>query len=412
MKKEKPFQITKRAVFEAFKKVEANKGAPGIDEVTLQEYENNLEDNLYKLWNSMSSGSYFPQAVRGVEIPKKNGGVRVLGVPSIDDRIAQNVMVSELNPKVEPIFYEDSYGYRENKSAIDAIEVTRKRCWEYDWLIEFDIVGLFDNINHDLLMKAVKQHTNEKWVILYIERTLKVPMVMSDGIHVERTKGTPQGGVISAVLANLFMHYAFDHWMTRKHSNNPWVRYADDGLIHSHSLKEAEVLLLKLGERFKDCHLEIHPNKTKIIYCKDDNRKQNHIHTNFDFLGYTFRARTVKTKKGNYFTGFTPAVSKIAIKSFMDKIKKLRKNSYLSLTELAEKMNPIIRGWANYFDKFTASKVHAILSCVNLSLARWMMKKSKRYKNKFMAALRRLSSIAEETPSLFVHWKMGICPKN
>jgi RNA-directed DNA polymerase len=410
--KEKPFRITKHAVFEAFKKVKANKGAPGIDEVTLQEYENNLKNNLYKLWNRMSSGTYFPQAVRGVEIPKKNGGIRVLGVPSIDDRIAQNVIVSELNPKVESIFYDDSYGYREKKSAIDALEVTRKRCWEYDWIIEFDIVGLFDNINHDLLMKAVKQHTNEKWVILYIERTLKVPMVMSDGIQVERTKGTPQGGVISAILANLFMHYAFDHWMTRNHPNNPWVRYADDGLIHCHSLKEAEVLLLKLEERFKDCQLEIHPNKTKIIYCKDDNRKRDHTHTSFDFLGYTFRARTVKTKKGNYFTGFTPAVSKIAIKSFMDKIKKLRKNSYLSLTELAEKMNPIIRGWANYFDKFTASKVHAILSCVNLSLARWMMKKFKRYKNKFTAALKRLGSIAKETPSLFVHWKMGICPKN
>ncbi len=413
MKTEKPFKITQREVLEAYKKVKANKGAPGIDEVNLQEYEINLKNNLYKLWNRMASGTYFPQAVRGVEIPKKNGkGIRILGVPTINDRIAQTVIVGRLEPQLEPVFYPDSYGYRPGKKATDAIGVTRQRCWRYEWVIEFDIKGLFDNISHELLMKAVEKHIDTKWVILYIQRSLTAPMKMPDGTEVERTLGTPQGGVTSAILSNLFMHYAFDHWITKTWPENPWVRYADDGLIHCHTREEAEKILACLEKRMSECLLELHPEKTKIVYCKNGNRTEEHEHTSFDFLGYTFRARTVRTKKGNYFTGYTPAVSKNAVKSLREKIRKLRKLTSLSLTELAQILNPIIRGWANYFNKYTPSAANSELSQVNLHLARWVMKKYKRFKKKLMAALRWLGTIARSNPDLFVHWQMGICPKS
>lgn len=412
MKKEKPFKITQQEVLEAYKKTKANKGAPGIDEVSLQEYESDLKNNLYKLWNRMASGTYFPQAVRGVEIPKKNGkGIRLLGVPTINDRIAQTVIVGRLEPHLEPLFYPDSYGYRPGKKATDAIGVTRERCWRYEWVIEFDVKGLFDNISHELLMKAIRKHIDTKWVLLYIERSLKAPMKMPDGTEKERSFGTPQGGVISAILSNLFMHYAFDRWITRTWPENPWARYADDGLIHCHTQEEAETILTTLKQRMSECQLEIHPEKTKIVYCKDDNRPGDHEHTSFDFLGYTFRARTVKTKKGKYFTGFTPAVSKDAIKSLREKVRRLRKLAFLSMTELAQQLNPIMRGWANYFKHYTPSAVHSELSQVNLHLARWVMRKYKRFKNKMMAALRWLGTIAKSDPALFVHWKMGICPK-
>lgn len=260
-------------------------------------------------------------------------------------------------------------------------------------------------------MKAVQKHIDTKWVILYIQRSLKAPMAMPDGTIKERAFGTPQGGVVSAILSNLFMHYAFDHWITKKWPENPWVRYADDGLIHYHAQAEAEMILQQLAERLKKCHLEIHPEKTKIVYCKDENRPGDHEHTSFDFLGYTFRAGTVKTREGNYFTGFTPAVSKDAIKSLREKVRRLRKLPLLSMTELVDQLNPIIRGWSNYFKHYTPSAVYSELSQVNLHLARWVMRKYKRFKNKMMAALRWLGTIAKSDPTLFVHWKMGICPK-
>lgn len=411
MSKAKSFEITQEEILAAFKKVKANKGAAGIDGVSLEEYEKSLENNLYKLWNRMASGSYFPQPVRGVEIPKKNGNsVRILGVPTIHDRIAQNVIVARFQPTVEPYFLLDSYGYRPGKTAIDAIRVTRERCWAYDWMIEFDIVGLFDNIDHNLLMKAVRRHTQIPWVILYIERALKAPMVLPEGHKHERTRGTPQGGVTSAILANLFMHYAFDRWMQMNLPNNPWARYADDGIVHCHSREEAESILEQLKARMKDCQLEIHPTKTRIVYCKDDNRREEHDQTQVDFLGYTFRRRIMKTKTGKYFGGFNPAVSKDAIKTFESKIKQHRKRALLSLEDLAEQLNPILRGWTNYFKPFTASAVHKVLSRVNLSLARWTMKKLKRYKRKFKAALAWLGRVAATRPNLFYHWQMGIRP--
>jgi len=310
---------------EAYRLVSANKGAPGIDEKSIEEFEADLKNNLYKLWNRMSSGSYFPKPVKGVEIPKKSGGARLLGVPTVEDRIAQMVAKLNLEPLLEPIFCDDSYGYRRDKSAIEAVRATRKRCWQYDWLIEFDIKGLFDNIDHKLLMKAVRKHTDCRWVILYIKRWLKAPIKMPDATTSKRVSGTPQGSVISPILANLFMHYAFDRWMETKNPDNPWARYADDGLIHCRSKEEALHVLRKLKERMKECNLMLHPDKTKIIYCKDANRKGEHENTAFDFLGYTFRTRLSRNRNGAYFASFSPAVSKNACKAFRERIRDIEK---------------------------------------------------------------------------------------
>lgn len=339
MKEGKSFGISQHQVLEAYKRVKANRGAGGIDGVDFTEFDKDLKNNLYKLWNRMSSGSYFPSAVRGVELPKKNGKKRLLGIPTISDRIAQMVVRMEFEPLVEPIFCNDSYGYRPDRSAIDAIGVTRKRCWEMAWLIEFDIKGLFDNINHELMMRAVHKHTNNKWVILYIERFLKAPILMPDGKKRERNSGTPQGGVISPVLANLFMHYVFDRWMEIQHPMNPWARYADDAIIHCHTKAEAVKLLKRLNKRIYECKLELHPDKTKIVYCRSDAFPNRHENESFDFLGYTFRRRLAKSKYGNFFNSFTPAVSKSAAQHLRDKIREIRKNNKLySLEELAELM--------------------------------------------------------------------------
>ncbi|MZP31488.1 group II intron reverse transcriptase/maturase [Heliobacterium undosum] len=396
---------------DAFNRVKANKGAAGVDAQSLVEYEKNLKDNLYKLWNRMSSGSYFPKPVKGVEIPKKSGGTRLLGVPTVEDRIAQMVGRLYFEPIVERIFHKDSYGYRPGKSAIDAIGTTRKRCWEYDWVIEFDIRKLFDNIEHELLMKAVRKHTECKWFLLYVERWLKAPFQMPDGAIVERTSGTPQGGVISPVLANLFLHYAFDRWMADKNPENPWARYADDGVVHCRTKEEADTLLERLKKRMLSCQLEIHPDKTRIVYCKDANRKNTHEHTLFTFLGYEFRPRVAKNKNGQYFIGFTPAVSSQARKSFRESIREIRRQSNgVTLDEVAWRMNPVIRGWANYFGRFCPSSMKKELSKVNLALVRWAMRRHKSLRRKPARALDWLGTCAKIRPNLFAHWEMGVVP--
>ena len=324
MNKTKSYDISKQVVWEAYKKVKANKGSAGIDGESMEQFEENLKDNLYKLWNRMSSGSYFPPPVKVVEIPKKGKGTRILGIPTVADRIAQMVAKAYFEPTVEPHFLSDSYGYRPGKSAIDAVAITRKRCWRYDWVLEFDIKGLFDNIDHDLLLRAVRKHTDTKWVILYIERWLKAPFQMKDGEILERTSGTPQGGVISPVLSNLFLHYVFDIWMSRNRPMNPWARYADDGIAHCCSQEEAIELLTQLKARFEECGLELHPEKTRIAYCKDDDRREIHQETKFDFLGYTFRPRRSKNRHGKFFINFTPGVSRKSSKAMRLKIRQWR----------------------------------------------------------------------------------------
>jgi group II intron reverse transcriptase/maturase len=408
---DKPFSITKRQVYEAYKAVKSNQGAAGVDKETIEQFETNLGGNLYKLWNRMSSGSYFPPAVRAVSIPKKSGGERILGVPTVADRVAQMVVKQLIEPDLDPIFLADSYGYRPGKSALDAIGVTRERCWKYDWVLEFDIKGLFDNIDHELLLRAVRKHVKCKWALLYIERWLKAPMEFEDGKRVERTCGTPQGGVVSPILSNLFMHYAFDLWMARTYPDLPWCRYADDGLVHCRSEQEAQALKAALQARLAECGLEIHPTKTKIIYCKNGKRKGKYPNIKFDFLGYCFRPRQVRNLRDNsLFWSFTPAVSPSALKSMRAKIRELglRHRTELSLADIAHRINPLLRGWINYYGRYAPSALVPLLRYVNQTLLAWAMRKFRRFRAHKTRASHFLQKLAQRSAHLLVHWRIGM----
>jgi len=403
--------INRWQVYEAFRRVKANAGSAGVDKQSIAEFEENLKDNLYKIWNRMSSGSDMPPPVKAVAIPKKSGGDRLLGIPTVGDRIAQMVVKLEFEPDVEPHFLPDSYGYRPGKSALDAIAVTRKRCWKYDWVLEFDIKGLFDNISHELLLKAVDKHTDSPWVRLYIRRWLTASMQLADGSVVQREKGTPQGGVISPILANLFLHYAFDKWLQKYHPNKPWCRYADDGLVHCRSEAQAYYMLQVLRQRFEECGLELHPEKTKIVYCKDERRTGDYHHTAFDFLGYTFRRRGCKdSKAGLIFLGFAPAVSKHALKEMRRKIRKtrIRSRTDWSLNEIAGFINPVVRGWLSYYGAFYRSEMYRLIRHVNKTLVRWAMRKYKSLRFSKHRAVALLERIAQQKPDLFVHWQKGM----
>ena len=412
MKRAKPFEISKKVVWEAWERVKANHGAAGVDEESIADFEKDLKDNLYKIWNRMSSGCYFPPAVRTVGIPKKIGGERLLGIPTVADRVAQMVAKMYLEPVLEPYFHQDSYGYRPGKSAIQAVEATRRRCWKYDWVLEFDIKGLFDNIDHDLLMRAVRKHTDCKWMRLYIERWLKAPFQGERGIWVERTQGTPQGGVISPLLANLFLHYVFDKWMERNYPQVPFCRYADDGVVHCRTAEEALMIKEVLEARFKECNLELHPEKTGIIYCKDDDRWEEHPHTRFDFLGFTFRPRRSKNRWGKSFINFFPAVSNEAGKEMRQETRRWRLHlrSDKSLEDLSRVLSPIVRGWINYYGSFYKSALYPTLRHLNRILVRWAMREFKRLRHHLTNAVYWLGRIAKRQPELFPHWQFGVKP--
>lgn len=394
----------------AFHLVKANAGAAGIDQQSLKDFEKDLKGNLYKIWNRMSSGSYFPPPIKAVPITKKSGGIRMLGVPTVADRIAQMVVKLKFEPYVEKYFYPDSYGYRPNKSALEAVGITRKRCWEYDWVIEYDIKGLFDNIDHDLLMKAVRKHTDNKWIILYIERWLRAPMQRPDGSLQERTKGIPQGGVISPVLSNLFLHYVFDVWISKNYPTNPWCRYADDAVIHCKTEQESQQILAELERRYNMCGLELNSDKTKIIYCQDSNRQKEHHHTSFDFLGYTFRPRKVNSKSNKLFISFTAAVSNDAKKSMREKIRhyKWHLRSDLSLDEMARQFNPVMQGWINYYGCYQKSALAPIGKHFNNVLIKWAMRKYKTMRTSYVRAARYIEKTAKYRSKLFAHWVLGI----
>jgi RNA-directed DNA polymerase len=408
----KPLCISKQVVWEAYKRVKANKGAAGVDEESLSDFEKDLKNNLYKIWNRMSSGSYFPPPVRAVDIAKRDGGKRRLGIPTVADRIAQMVAKMYFEPEVEPYFHPDSYAYRPERSAIQAVGVARQRCWRYNWVLDLDIKGFFDNIDHELMMRAVRKHTDCKWLLLYIERWLKAPIQMPDGSLVDREKGTPQGGVVSPLLANLFLHYAFDEWMRRNHTEIPFERYADDAIVHCQTEKQAKWIRTEIEHRMGQCQLELHPQKTRIAYCKDDDRKGSYPNESFDFLGFTFRPRKSKNRWGKYFINFSPAVSNRAVKEMRQRLRKWRLHlrSDKELEDLARMLNPTIQGWMNYYGSFYKSALYPVFTHLNRTLTRWATRKYKRMRGHRRQATHWLGRIAQREPGMFAYWKWGLQP--
>ena len=410
MSEAKPFSISRQEVWEAYKRVKANQGAAGVDDESIAEFEKGLKKNLYKLWNRMSSGSYFPPPVRTVKIPKANGGQRKLGIPTVSDRIAQMVAKRRLEPEVDPLFHPNSYGYRPGKSALEAVGQARQRCWSHDWVIDLDIKGFFDNIDHELLMRAVKRHAKDKWIVLYIERWLKVPEQDEEGRLIAREKGTPQGGVVSPLLANLFLHYALDRWLARQYPQAPFERYADDAIVHCKTEREAQEVRAALTARLAECGLELHPEKTKVVYCKDDSRRRSYPNEKFDFLGYTFQPRRSKNRKDKYFINFSPAVSDKAVKAMREAIRswKLPGRSDKALEELSRMFNPLVRGWLQYYGRYYRSALYVPMRQLDRALARWASRKYKKLRGHLRRATHWIARISRREPSVFAHWQMGV----
>jgi group II intron reverse transcriptase/maturase len=406
--KVKSWSIPKRWVWEAYQRVKANGGAAGVDEQSIEGFEQDLKNNLYKLWNRMSSGSYMPRPVKRVQIDKRDGGKRPLGIPTVSDRIAQAVVKGYLEPELERHFHPDSYGYRPGKSALDAVGVARQRCWKYAWALDIDIRAFFDSISHELLLRAVSKHTDCAWVLLYIERWLKAPVQLEDGTLEPREKGSPQGAVISPLLANLFLNYTFDRWMTKHHPDIPFERFADDVLCHCGSERQAQALKEGLERRLAECGLELHPSKTRIVYCKDDDRRGHYPNEKFDYLGYTFRARRSKNRWGRYFVNFSPGVSNTATKAIRQRIRDWQFGCRIDkwIDDLARMFNPVIRGWLNYYGRFYKSALYPTLRYLDQCLAHWAMAKYKRLRRHRRRATHWVSDVVSRDPKLFAHWPM------
>jgi RNA-directed DNA polymerase len=402
----KSFEISKREVWEAWEKVKANKGAPGVDGCCVEDFEADLKNNLYRVWNRMSSGSYFPPPVLAVEIPKPHGGgTRMLGVPTVADRVAQTVVARRLDVKVEPTFHSDSYGYRPGRSALDAVAACRQRCWRYDWVIDLDIQKFFDSVPWDLIIKAVRANTDQPWVILYVQRWLQAPVQMPDGTLQQRDRGTPQGSAVSPVLANLFLHYAFDAWMARQFPGIPFERYVDDAVVHCVSQAQAELVAQAIGERMEQVGLRLHPDKTRIVYCQDGNRRGSHEHTSFTFLGFTFRQRKARNRKGQHFNAFLPAISKDALKRLGAEMRSWRLHNRTGHTfgDLVRRINPIVRGWMQYYGAFHRSAMYPLLARINAYLVRWIRNKYKRLRP-LKKAIDCWRGITIRYPRMLAHW--------
>ena len=404
----KPFDISKWEVKKAWEEVRANRGAPGVDGQSIEDFEKDLQGNLYKIWNRMSSGSYFPPPVRAVEIPKPHGGgSRMLGIPAVADRVAQTVVARHLLRRVEPVFHPDSYGYRPGRSALDAVGTCRERCWKRNWVVELDIQKFFDSVPWGLLVKAVDAHTDARWVTLYVRRWLAAPLVMPDGLLVERERGTPQGAPVSPVLANLFLHYAFDTWMAREYPSIWFERYADDVVLHCVTEGQARQVLAALSDRMVEVGLRLHPDKTRIVYCKDGVRRGSYEHEAFTFLGYTFRARKNRSRRGNLFLSFDPAISNDALNKISREVRSwhLHIRTDLTFNELARRVNPKVAGWINYYGRFRPWELIPFLMRINAYLVRWIRKKYKRLAAK-RKALAKLQEIAQRYPRMFAHWRL------
>jgi RNA-directed DNA polymerase len=405
----KPFAIPKQLVWQAWKSVKANGGAAGADGVTVEAFEKDLKNNLYKVWNRMSSGTYFPPPVRAVEIPKASGGTRILGVPTVGDRVAQTVAAMALEPRTEAIFHDDSYGYRPGKGALDAVGRCRERCWARDWVIDLDIRKFFDSVPWDLMVRAVQANVTheQRWIVLYVRRWLAAPIVMPEGTVHARDKGTPQGSCVSPVLANLFMHYAFDKWLEREFPAVEFERYADDAVVHCATERQAREVLAALEQRMAEVGLQLHPDKTKIVYCKDGKRRRRDCaETSFTFLGYTFRARNALNRSGtSMFTGFLPAVSKDALKRMSEEVRswRIHLRTATELQDLAAWINPIVRGWMTYYGRYYRTALDRLLRRINTYLMRWAQQKYRRLRP-FRKALRWWKDLTARQPHLFAHW--------
>lgn len=402
----KSFVIDRREVWQAYKRVKANKGGAGVDGVTMLEFERGLKGNLYRIWNRLSSGSYIPPPVKRVEIPKSDGKVRALGIPTIADRIAQQVVRQRLEPQLEPVFHEESYGYRPGRSAHDALRQARTQCWRQDWVLDLDIKGFFDNIDWGLLMKAVRKHALDDWVVMYTQRWLQAATCMPDGTVQKREKGTPQGGVISPVLANLFLHYAFDEWMKRQHGEVPFERYADDIICHCRSQAQAEALMAQVQVRLAECGLELNLQKSKVVYCADANRRGSYKTRQFDFLGFTFKPRTATSKRRGVFTNFAPAVADKAAVAMRQEMQswRLPRHNRWSLEEVLARTRPVVTGWVRYYGLFYPSKLYRALQTLDQQLVLWARRKYKGLAQHTERAWNWLAGVKSRLPRLFPHW--------
>lgn len=406
----KSLPITQQMVKTAYRKVKSNRGSAGIDQVSLEEYQKDLANNLYKLWNRMASGSYFPPAVRAVSIPKSNGKRRKLGIPTVSDRIAQQVLKSYLEPRLESVFHDNSYGYRPLKSAHQAVEQVRVNVRTHAWVIDMDIKSFFDEVDHDLMIKALEKHVSEHWVLMYIKRWLEAPTADVEGNREERAgKGTPQGGVISPLLANLYLHYTLDRWLELNHPNVPFVRYADDVIVHCHSEQEAHGLLASIRERLQQCDLQLNEVKTKIVYCQDYRREKKHYKKKFDFLGFSFQPRSAASRKGGMFLGFDCGISMTSKKRISTKWKEMKLHKWTGATigEIAHTINPIMRGICQYYGRYKRWELESVFRNFHFRLVKWIVNKYKRFKGSYKRGYEWLRKVRQSFPNLFYHWTLG-----
>lgn len=402
--------ISKEQVWASWKHIKQGGKGMGIDQISIEMIEANPRKYLYPLWNRLSSGSYFPPAVREFAIPKGEGKERILGIPTILDRVAQDVIKQELERIVEPLFHASSFGYRPHKSAHQAIEQCAKYCWERWYVVDVDIKGFFDNINHEQMLTMLRKLTNEKYILLYCERWLKASIQANDGSQKMRTKGSPQGGVISPLLANIYLNEAFDIWISETQPLIVFERYADDIVIHTRSIEQSQFILDKLKVRLKQYGLELSESKTKIVYCYRTVRQfkeRKDIPVSFDFLGFTFKPRICLKEGGQKFWGFRPAISMKSQKRILTVCNKLAFHNWVQLDiyQLAALLAPKIRGWINYFGIQRLGDMQFIFGRINRRIAKWLQKKFKI--NTIGKAYVKMRRIFQSYPTMFLHWEYG-----